>query len=58
MPEPGATPEKWFTRRARLASGGYLVTASATRAIGMATAVWQVAGLRALATARQEDEHA
>ena len=37
------------TRRARLASGGYLVTALATGAIGLATAVWQVAGLRALA---------
>lgn len=37
------------TRRARLASGGYLVTAVATAAIGLATAVWQVAILRALA---------
>ncbi|MGZ4609300.1 MAG: MFS transporter, partial [Actinomycetes bacterium] len=37
------------TRRARLASGGYLVTAFATAAIGLATAVWQVAFLRALA---------
>jgi MFS family permease len=37
------------TRRARLASGGYLVTAVATAAIGLATAVWQVAVLRALA---------
>jgi MFS family permease len=36
-------------RRARLASGGYLVTAFATAAIGLATAVWQVAVLRALA---------
>lgn len=36
-------------RRARLASGGYLVTAFATAAIGLATAVWQVALLRALA---------
>lgn len=40
-------------RRGRLASGGYLVTAFATAAIGLATAVWQVALLRALAwTAR------
>jgi MFS family permease len=37
------------TRRARLASCGYLVTAVATAAIGAATAVWQVAILRALA---------
>jgi MFS family permease len=36
-------------RRGRLASGGYLVTAFATAAIGLATAVWQVALLRALA---------
>jgi MFS family permease len=36
-------------RRARLASGGYLGTAVATAAIGLATAVWQVAVLRALA---------
>jgi len=36
-------------RRSRLASGGYLVTALATAAIGLATAVWQVAILRALA---------
>jgi MFS family permease len=36
-------------RRGRLASGGYLVTAFATAAIGLATAVWQVAILRALA---------
>ncbi len=36
-------------RRARIASGGYLVTAVATAAIGLATAVWQVAILRALA---------
>ena len=35
-------------RRGRLASGGYLVTAFATAAIGLATAVWQVALLRAL----------
>ena len=37
------------TKRGRLASGGYLVTAFATAAIGLATAVWQVAILRALA---------
>jgi MFS family permease len=36
-------------RRARVATGGYLVTAFATAAIGLATAVWQVAILRALA---------
>ncbi|HEY8718820.1 MFS transporter [Pengzhenrongella sp.] len=36
-------------RRGKLASGGYLVTALATSAIGLTTAVWQVAGLRALA---------
>lgn len=36
-------------RRARLASGGYLVTAFATAAIGLAVAVWQVALLRAAA---------
>ncbi len=35
--------------RARLASSGYLGTAIATSAIGLATAVWQVAILRALA---------
>lgn len=35
--------------RARLASGGYLGTAVATAAIGLATAVWQVAILRAVA---------
>jgi MFS family permease len=35
-------------RRGRLASGGYLVTAFATAAIGLATAVWQVAILRAV----------
>jgi MFS family permease len=40
-------------RRGRVASGGYLVTAFATAAIGLATAVWQVALLRAVAwTAR------
>lgn len=36
-------------RRARLASTGYLGTAVATAAIGLASAVWQVAILRALA---------
>jgi len=36
-------------RRGRIASGGYLGTAIATAAIGLATAVWQVAILRALA---------
>lgn len=36
-------------RRAGLASGGYLATAVATAAIGVTTAVWQVAILRALA---------
>lgn len=36
-------------RRGRLASGGYLGTAIATAAIGLATAVWQVAILRAIA---------
>jgi MFS family permease len=35
-------------RRARIASGGYLVTAFATAAIGLTTAVWQVAILRGL----------
>lgn len=38
-------------RRGRLASGGYLVTAAATAAIGLTTAVWQVAILRAFAWA-------
>jgi MFS family permease len=37
------------TRRVRLATGGYLVTAAATGAIGAATAVWQVGMLRATA---------
>jgi MFS family permease len=37
------------SRRARLASGGYLGTAIATAAIGLATAVWQVGVLRGLA---------
>lgn len=36
-------------RRGRIASGGYLVTALATGAIGLAVAVWQVALLRAAA---------
>ncbi|MGV8977817.1 MAG: MFS transporter [Cellulomonas sp.] len=36
-------------RRGRLASGGYLLTALATATIGLTTAVWQVAILRALA---------
>jgi MFS family permease len=36
-------------RRGRLASGGYLGTALATGAIGLAVAVWQVAVLRGLA---------
>lgn len=36
-------------RRGRLASGGYLGTAIATAAIGLATSVWQVGLLRALA---------
>ena len=38
-------------RRRRLATGGYIVTAAATAAIGFATAVWQVGVLRALAWA-------
>ena len=41
------------TRRRKMATGGYLVTAAATGAIGLATAMWQVAMLRATAwTAR------
>lgn len=36
-------------KRGRLASGGYLLTAVATGLVGAATAVWQVAILRALA---------
>jgi MFS family permease len=36
-------------RRGRLASGGYVLTAVATAAIGLTTSVWQVACLRALA---------
>lgn len=39
------------SRRAKIASGGYLLTAIATALIGVCTAVWQVAGLRALAWA-------
>jgi hypothetical protein len=38
-------------RRGRVASGGYLGTAVATAAIGLAAAVWQVAILRAAAWA-------
>lgn len=38
-------------RRSRLATGGYLVTAVATAAIGLATAVWQAGLFRALAWA-------
>jgi MFS family permease len=38
-------------RRARMASGGYLITGIATGAIGAASAVWQVGLLRALAWA-------
>jgi len=37
------------TRRRRLATGGYIGTAVATGALGLATAVWQVVILRALA---------
>jgi MFS family permease len=40
-------------RRGKLAAGGYVVTAVATGAIGLATAIWQAAALRAAAwTAR------
>lgn len=39
------------SRRSRVASGGYLVTALATGAIAATTAVWQVAVLRATAWA-------
>jgi MFS family permease len=38
-------------RRLRMASGGYVVTAAATGAIGLAVAVWQAAILRAAAWA-------
>jgi MFS family permease len=38
-------------RRARMASGGYLGTAIATAAIGLASMVWQAGALRALAWA-------
>ncbi len=37
------------SRRLRMASGGYAVTAAATGAIGLATAAWQVGLLRATA---------
>lgn len=37
------------SRRLRMASGGYLVTAAATGAIGLATAVWQAGTFRAAA---------
>lgn len=37
------------SRRGRLAAGGYVGTAVATAAIGLTTAVWQVAALRAVA---------
>jgi MFS family permease len=36
-------------RRLRMASGGYLITAVATGAVGLATAVWQAGALRATA---------
>lgn len=36
-------------RRLRMASGGYLATAAATGAIGLAATVWQAGALRALA---------
>lgn len=39
------------TRRVRLVSGGYVVTAVATSAVGLATGVWQAGALRALAWA-------
>ncbi len=39
------------TRRFRLASGGYVVTAVATSAVGLTTGVWQAGALRALAWA-------
>ena len=39
------------TRRIRLASGGYIVTAVATSAVGLTTSVWQAGTLRALAWA-------
>jgi MFS family permease len=38
-------------RRRTMATGGYLATAVATAAIGLATAVWQVGALRAIAWA-------
>ena len=37
------------SRRIRLASGGYIVTAVGTSAVGLTTAVWQAGALRALA---------
>jgi MFS family permease len=37
------------SRRLRMASGGYILTAAATGAIGLATSVWQVGALRATA---------
>ncbi len=37
------------SRRAKLATGGYVVTAVATSAMGLATAIWQVGLLRAVA---------
>lgn len=36
------------TRRAKVASAGYLVTAVCTAAVGLCTMVWQVAALRAV----------
>lgn len=39
------------TRRIRLASGGYIVTAVATSAVGVTTAAWQAGALRAVAWA-------
>lgn len=38
-----------LTRRRRLATGGYIGTAVATAAIGLATTIWQVGVLRAIA---------
>src|SRR6266571_610867 len=45
------------SRRLRLATGGYLVTAAATGAIGLATTIWQAGLLRALAWARLDARH-
>ena len=39
------------TRRIRIASGGYVVTAVATSAVGLSTSVWQAGALRATAWA-------